>query len=122
MSTKILLIEDDEMIRSLYTDVFTKAGFKIDSAADGQEGLIKARVGGYNLILLDIMMPQLDGLGFLKELKDKPIKTPNGSIILLTNLAHDAVVKEALTAGAKDYIVKADYNPDELVEKIKSYF
>lgn len=121
MAQKILLIEDDQFTRELYEDVFTEAGFDISSAPDGEAGLIKAREGGYDLILLDVMMPKLDGLGFLKGLKAQPAKTPNGPIVLLTNLAHDPVVKEALENGAKAYLVKAELNPDELIAKAKSW-
>lgn len=122
MAKRILLIEDDEFTRELYEDVFKGAGFELESASDGEIGLTKARGGGYDVILLDVMMPKLDGLGVLKGLKTTPPAKSNGPILLLTNLAHDPVVKEALDSGAKDYMVKADYNPDELVEKVKTYF
>lgn len=121
MAKKILLIEDDVFTRELYEDVFGNAGYEIESAPDGEIGLTKAKEGGYDLILLDVMMPRLDGLGFLKGLKTTPPKKSNGPILLLTNLAHDPVVKEALATGAKDYLVKAEFNPDELLEKIKAY-
>lgn len=121
MAKRLLLIEDDQFTRELYEDVFKGAGFEIESAPDGEMGLTKAREGGYDAILLDVMMPKLDGLGVLKGLKATPPKKANGPILLLTNLAHDPVVKEALATGAKDYLVKADFNPDELVEKIKTY-
>lgn len=121
MAKKVLLIEDDQFTRELYMDVFTNEGFEMDSAPDGEAGLVKAREGGYDLILLDVMMPKLDGLGVLKGLKTTPPTKPNGPILLLTNLAHDPVVQEALATGAKDYLVKAEYNPDELLEKLKVY-
>lgn len=121
MAKRILLIEDDEFTRELYEDVFKGAGFELESAPDGEIGLTKAREGGYDVILLDVMMPKLDGLGVLKGLKTTPATKSNGPILLLTNLAHDPVVKEALATGAKDCMVKADYNPDELVEKVKTY-
>lgn len=121
MTKKILLIEDDQFTRELYLDVFSANGFEMDSAPDGEAGLVKAKEGGYDLILLDVMMPKLDGLGVLKGLKASSPKKTNGPIILLTNLAHDPVVKEALETGAKGYLVKAEYNPDELLEKLKAY-
>lgn len=121
MAKRILLIEDDQFTRDLYIDVFNASGYEMDSAPDGEAGLVKAKEGGYDLILLDVMMPKLDGLGVLKGLKSSPAKKANGPIILCTNLAHDPVVKEALETGAKDYIVKAEYNPDELLTKLKTY-
>ena len=71
---RILVVEDDQYIRDLYEEVLTEAGFEVDTAVDGEEGVVKAKKGGYNLILLDVMMPKLDGLGFLEELeKNKSI-------------------------------------------------
>lgn len=121
MAKRILLIEDDQFTRELYEDFFKEAGYEVDSAPDGEVGVVKARNGGYDLILLDVMMPKLDGLGVLKALKEKPSAKANGPIILLTNLAHDPVVKEALQNGAKTYLIKADLNPDQLLEKVKVY-
>lgn len=116
---KILIIEDDMYIRDVYEEVLKQAGYDISLAADGQEGVIKAQEGGYDLVLLDIMMPKLDGLGVLRALKDQPAKKPNGYIVLLTNLAHDSIIQEAQTLGAYTYFVKSDLNPDELVERVK---
>jgi len=121
MAKRILLIDDDQFIRELYEDIFKEAGYEVQAAPGGEEGLVKAREGGHDLILLDVMMPKLDGLGVLKGLKDNPPRQKNGVILLLTNLAHDPVVKEALTMGAKEVLVKADYNPDQLLEKVKNY-
>lgn len=121
VAQKILLIEDDQFTRELYQDVFKDAGFAMTAAPDGEAGLIKAREGGYDLILLDVMMPKLDGLGFLQGLKAAPAKQPNGPIVLLTNLAHDPIIKEALDNGATAYLVKAELNPDELIAKAKSF-
>lgn len=115
---KILIIEDDMYIRDVYEEILQKAGYEITTAVDGQEGVVKAQEGGYSLILLDVMMPKLDGLGVLRELKDSPPKQTNGHIVLLTNLAHNTIIEEAQKLGAWTYFVKSDLNPDELVEKV----
>lgn len=115
---KILIIEDDMYIRDVYEEVLKQAGFEITTAADGMEGVVKAQQGGWDLILLDVMMPRLDGLGVLKALKEKPALIPNKHIALLTNLAHDTIIQEAKKLGAPTYFVKSDLNPDELVAKI----
>ncbi len=120
MANKILIIDDDLYIRDLYDEVFKDAGFTVTTAIDGKDGLEKIKQGGFDTILLDVMMPKLDGLGVLTELQTNPPAAPNGPIILLTNLAHDQVIKEALTKGVKGYLIKADLNPDELVQKVKS--
>lgn len=119
MAHKLLVIEDNQLTRELYEFVFKKAGFVVDAAADGEIGLVKARQGGYDVILLDVMLPKLDGLGILKALKEKRPAKANGPIILLTNIAHDTVVNEALKNGAKSYLVKSEYDPKELVAKVK---
>jgi CheY-like chemotaxis protein len=116
---KILVIEDDQYLRDVYQEVLTEAGYDITASVDGEEGLVKIREGGYSLILLDMMMPRLDGLGVLEALKGNSPKVTNGPIILLTNLAHDPVINKALSLGAKDYLIKSDLNPDQLVVKIR---
>ncbi len=117
----ILLIDDDQYIRDAYQEVLTEAGFKVATAVDGEEGVVKIREGGYSLILLDVMMPKMDGLGVLKALKENPHKLANGPIILLTNMAHDQVIKEAIALGAGGYLIKSDLSPDQLVVKIKEF-
>lgn len=118
---KILVVDDDQYIRDVYQEIFTDNGFEVITAVNGEEGLVKVREGGYAIILLDVMMPIMDGLGFLTSLKENPPKVPNGPIILLTNLAHDPVVNEALHLGAKTYLIKSDMNPDQLIAKVKEF-
>lgn len=118
---KILLVEDDLYIRDIYKEVLKNEGYDLTIAIDGQDGLTKAREGGYDLILLDMMMPKMDGMTVLKELQKNPPKEPNTQIVVLTNLAHDAVIQEALALGAKGYLVKSGLNPDEFVEQIRKF-
>src|SRR3989338_11661115 len=116
---RILIIEDDVYIRDLYAEILGEAGYDVDTAVDGEEGLVKAKTGGYHLILLDVMMPKLDGLGVLQGLQQNPPQNPNGPVILLTNLAQDEVVQEALKTGAKDFVIKSDLNPQELLTRLE---
>lgn len=118
---KILIVEDDVYIREVYVEVLTDSGFEVEQAQDGQEGLVKASKGGYDLILLDIMTPRLDGIGFLRALKDNPADTQNGPIVMLTNLAHDPVIQQGIEFGATSYIIKSDITPDQLVERVKTF-
>ena len=118
---KILIVDDDPLTRDLYRDVFTLSGFNADFAQDGEEGLAKIQIGGWACILLDVMMPKMDGLQVLNALKSKPPAQANGPIILLTNLAQEPIVKEAMENGAKTYFLKSELNPDELVTKVKAY-
>lgn len=116
---KILILEDDQYTRDVYQEILTEEGYNVFTAVDGEEGLVKIKEGGYQLILLDMMMPKLDGLGVLSALKDNPPIVSNGPIILLTNLAHDPVISKALALGAKSFMIKSDLNPDQLVAKVK---
>lgn len=69
---KLLIIEDDAATRALYKEVLEEAGFAVDAAADGKEGLAKAQEGGYALMIFDIMLPKMDGLSIMAELKTHP--------------------------------------------------
>lgn len=119
MAKKILVIDDNLFIREVYEDILNQEGYDVDSASDGEEGLQKLQKGGYDLTLLDVNMPKLDGLGILKSLLEKPSLEKNGPIILLTNSTPDAVVREGLKIGASSYFIKADLAPDQLLNQIK---
>lgn len=119
MAKKVLVIDDDTFIRELYEEVLKDAGYEVETAQNGEEGLSKLQNGGYDGALLDVMMPKLDGLGVLNALSQNPPATPNGPIVLLTNLAQDPVIKDALSKGAASYLIKTDINPDQLLAEIK---
>ena len=116
-----MVVDDDLFIRELYEEVLKDDGFEVESAVDGEEGLKKIQQGGFDLILLDVMMPKKDGLGVLSELAINKPSQPNGPILLLTNLGHDPIIKEAMTKGATSYLNKADMTPDQLLENIKKF-
>lgn len=121
MAKKILIVDDDAYLRDLYEEVLKEAGYEVITAVDGEEGAGKLQAGGFDLTLLDVMMPKLDGLGVLKKLQETPPAIPNGPVLLLTNLAQDPIITEATQLGAKSYIIKADITPDQLIEKVKEY-
>lgn len=118
---RILLIEDDPNTQALYCEILKSAGFDVTCASDGEAGLTSARAGGFNLVLLDIMLPKLDGLGVLSGLKDKGPVLPNGPIIILTNLSDDMLSKQAMDLGAKGYLIKSDVHTGDLVPKLTSF-
>lgn len=121
MVKKILIVEDDPYTRDIYQEILTDCGYEVTTTVDGQEGLAKAQIGGYSLILLDVMMPKMNGLEFLEQLKQNPPKIKNGPIILLTNLGHDEIVQDALSKGATSYLVKSDLIPSDLVAHVKEF-
>ena len=102
----------------MYQKIFSYEKFDIDLAFDGEEGLKKAREGKPNLILLDIMMPKMNGLEVLTRLKQDG-STQNIPVIILTNLAGSEDAKEAVERGAIKYIIKSEYAPNQIVEMIQ---
>lgn len=121
MAKRVIVIDDDLYIRELYEEVLKKEGYNVDSAANGEEAYNKLKQGGYNLILMDIMMPKMDGLGIMDALAKNPPAIKNGPIILLTNLDHEPLIKDAMSKGASAFIVKADITPGDLVTQVKKF-
>lgn len=116
----ILIIEDDFFIRELYERQFEKEGYAIEVAPDGPEGLLKASQTKPDLILLDIMLPKLNGLDLLRTLKSKP-ETKDIPVILLTNLGQESVIKEGFKIGAEGYLIKSAYTPSQIIEEVKEF-
>ena len=116
---KILLVEDEDFIRDLYVRQLTKAGFQVKSAVDGQTGLDMLRAETFDLLLLDIMLPGINGLQLLREFKTQNPNSPMITI-LLTNLGQEAVIKEGFELGAQAYLIKASYTPDQVVNEVKN--
>ncbi|MBU1016586.1 MAG: response regulator [Patescibacteria group bacterium] len=118
---KILLIEDDLYTRELFEEILKDAGFVVTVALDGELGFNKMLEGGYDLILLDIIMPIMDGLEVLTKLKSATPKQKNGPVVMLTNLSHDPIIKDALSKGANGYLIKSDLTPETLVKKVRGF-
>ncbi len=118
-SKTILFVEDDKLIAEMYARTLKNSGFTVDFAYDGAEALVRAGQKHYDLILLDIMMPEKTGIEVLDELRG-PDGTgyPDTKIIVLTNLAQDKTSQEALRAQADGYIIKADIVPSQLASLI----
>jgi DNA-binding response OmpR family regulator len=115
---KILVVEDDGMISSMYKTKFEADGFIVFIAEDGASGLEIARKEKPDIIMLDIILPRLDGFSVLEEIKkDKNIK--NTPVIMLTNLGTDEDKKKGEKSGASDYLVKASLTPAQVSDKIR---
>jgi CheY-like chemotaxis protein len=115
---KILLIEDDMFMRRLYSDVFTLEGFDFTTAENGEEGLLQIYKETPALILLDIMMPNMNGLEVLEKLKIDP-RTKNIPVVMLTNLSGKTEENNAMQKGATKYLVKSEYEPKQIVNIVK---
>lgn len=119
---KILIVEDDSLMVRMYQKVFSIEGHQVEVASDGEEALEKIRSGKPTIILLDIMMPKLNGLQVLEKLKADPA-TGNIPVIILTNLAGEQDAQKALELGAVRYIVKSKHDPkgvSDIVNEILS--
>jgi DNA-binding response OmpR family regulator len=119
MSKKILVVEDELFLRDLYIQILKDAGYDVDSASDGDEGLKKLSEGGYDLVLLDIVLPKRDGIQILKELQKSPPKNPNNAIVVMSNIDKEATIAEGVALGIKGHIIKSDYTPDQLLAEVK---
>ena len=115
---KILVVEDDPLMSRMYQKIFTFEGYEVEMASDGQEGLDKARVVKPTLMLLDVMMPKLNGLQVLEKLKLDP-ETKGIPVIMLTNLAGEQDAESALSKGAIKYIIKSEHDPKEVADMVK---
>lgn len=114
---RVLCVEDERFITELYARALSKAGYQADFEADGQKALQMAQTDAYDIILLDLMVPSLNGIDILHTLRD-PAKTPHlkAKIIIITNLEQRDEVRADIERQADGYIVKADITPRELVE------
>ena len=115
---KILMIEDDIFLRKLYKDQIVRAGFDFIEATNGIEGVNKTKSEKPDLILLDLMLPRMNGFDVLRDIKENE-DTKNIPVIVLSSLSHEADVKEALDLGAQDYLVKTEIRLSEVLIKIK---
>lgn len=116
---KILMIEDDRTLSRLYQTKLTKTGYEVEIAFDGQEGLDKLANFKPDVILLDVIIPKIDGFAVLEKIKESPTwkKIP---VILLTNLGQDEDVAKGKKLGASDYLVKSNLTPTEIIKKMET--
>lgn len=121
MNKKICIIEDDQFLREFYQELLEGEGYQIEAAEDGEKGLQLLRDNQYDLALLDIMLPKQDGLQVLRELKIAPGKASGLTIVVLTNLGQDTVIKQAFELGAAGFLIKSALSPDQVLTEIKSY-
>ncbi|MBI3485523.1 response regulator [Candidatus Daviesbacteria bacterium] len=115
---KILVVEDEQILRQALIGKLTHEGFSVQMASDGEEGLRSALSEHPDLILLDIVMPTMDGVTMLKKLREDDWGQ-KANVIILTNLSDAEKMEESLKAGVHDYLIKADWKLEDLVEKIK---
>lgn len=113
------MVEDEEFIRDLFKRQLDLSGYATDAFATGKDGLAAISKNAYDLVLLDIMLPDVNGLQILQDIR-KNEATKNVVVVLLTNLGQDAVIKQGFELGADGYLVKAAYTPDQIVQEVKN--
>lgn len=112
---KILLVEDDPLLLKMYTKKFEVKGHQVETATNGVDGIAKVKSFKPDLMLMDVMMPKLNGIEALAQIKADP-DTRQTPVIILTNLSTTDDAEAALSKGALKYLIKSDYTPAQIVE------
>ena len=115
---KILIVEDDKFLRELIARKLTAENYQISEAIDGEEGLKKIKEEKPDLVLLDLILPGIDGFEVLSRIKEDP-SLASIPVIILSNLGQREDVERGMKLGAVDYLVKAHFTPNEIIEKVK---
>lgn len=111
----ILVIEDDRFIGEMYVRALKKEGYDIDWMVDGNDGLVAARNEPYDVILLDVMLPERRGTEILEALRGREDLIPNSKVIVLTNFEQDDESRIAMERGVDAYLIKAEITPKKLI-------
>jgi CheY-like chemotaxis protein len=121
-SYKILIVDDEPDARELFVDMLSsEPNYEVSTAVDGIDALAKSEATKFDMVLLDIVMPNKDGVQTLTELIQGKEKYGTPTVIMLTNLGGDLAVEEAMNIGAVDYKVKIDTEPDDLLKTVKEH-
>jgi len=118
--TKILLIEDDSLLIDIYTTKFKQVGFEVSVAEEGVKAFESIKEMQPDVILLDIVLPHMDGWDILKKLQEQEA-TREIPVFVLSNLGQKEEIEKGLKLGAKKYLIKAHYTPSEIVEEIEKF-
>lgn len=114
---KILLVDDDVFLRDMYATKFGEAGHKVDTAGSSAEALRKVESGGFDLMLLDMIMPGMSGIELMQAVNDQ-IPDTKMKYIVLSNQGQESDIADAKRAGALGYIVKAEMIPSDVVKRV----
>lgn len=119
-SKKVLIVEDEKLLRDLLTFKLQAEGFDVSSAIEGNEALLKIEKDLPQLVLLDLILPGLDGFEVLKKIRENPV-TAKIPVIIVSNLGQKEEIDRGLLLGANDYIVKTNFTPQHIVDLVKRY-
>ncbi|MBI4091208.1 response regulator [candidate division WWE3 bacterium] len=118
LGKKILLVEDDDFIRELYEIYLKESSYTVVGARTGQEGVDKFKEEIFDLVLLDILLPEKDGITVLQEIKGVNDKVP---VVMLTNLAQEEMIKKAFDLGAVGYLLKSRIAKKDLLREVEGF-
>lgn len=116
---RILLIEDEKEIANLYQELLSSNGFEVLTALDGEKGSEVAQKGEWDILLLDIMLPNKDGLEILTQIHSQGL-TNSKKVVILSNIENSEVLKKSQSLGALKYIIKSEIKPSELVDIVSA--
>ncbi|MBN2015745.1 response regulator [Candidatus Dojkabacteria bacterium] len=116
---RVLIVDDEPDLRMMFKDILGTFGYELDEASDGVECLEKLKKGKYDLILLDLMMPRMDGMEALTRIKQEPDKYGSAPVLILTNLTSDVAIKEGFERKADGYLIKTELTPEQVVKEIE---
>ncbi len=119
MAKRILIVEDDKFLRELIVKKLSNEGYEVIEAADGEQGLQKIKEEKPDLVLLDLILPGIDGFEVLAQKREDPFAA-SIPVIVLSNLGQKEDVDKGLNLGATDYLIKAHFTPGEIIEKVRT--
>ena len=119
MPKTILIIEDDKFLRELIARKLLGENYQVSEAVDGEEGIKKVKEEKPDLVLLDLILPGIDGFEVMARMKEDPVLSTI-PIIILSNLGQKEEVEKGLKLGAVDYLIKAHFTPGEIIDKVKA--
>lgn len=113
---KVLIVEDDSFLQGLMANKLGKADFDVTSTSNGEQALTKIAEEKFDIVLLDLLLPDISGFEILKNIKKSSRSTP---VIVFSNLSEDKDIKQAMDLGAKEYLIKSNFTLEELIAKVK---
>ena len=118
---RILVVEDEPSLLDLYSMILTDAEYEVMTAEDGQQALEIIKDNTFDLVLLDIMLPNVDGLAVLDKLSEDEGYQHQAlnKVVMMTNINQDQVISQAIARGVRGYLVKSDYDPAQFIEAVK---
>ncbi len=119
MAKKVLIVEDDKFLRELIVKKLSNEGYDVLEAADGEQGLQQIKDARPELVLLDLILPGIDGFEVLSQKREDPFAA-SIPVIILSNLGQKEDVDKGLNLGATDYLIKAHFTPGEIIEKVRN--